>query len=880
MTPSRLQLEAAERDRFARSKRQQQQQRQQGEDGDAFLSRAENKEEVDRVSGAEADTDADTDGAEEPRVVVETREETSSVDAALPGGVVVDAALPGGVVIDAALPEDVVIDAALPAGVVVDAAGDDGLSLSPPGSRLFVVDAGSGSPFVVDAGTPEEVEVDVSVDTDVVDVGRQDTESISDGEADEISLPEVSAGDASVATEGGADADATEVQPKEEVEIITGAGASPSVGEEERPSPFSPPREGGSSRGTESETLVDQSTAACSECSAGVDNGGQEQQPPMPEKEASMVMKLIREREAAAAVAAAAAVSAAKIRVVLTVPAAASKAPAATKARASVKANATKQLESAALKSPGLAAALQRTAEGRAWGRKATADTKPDAVATDAALGEVKKPVSPSLAAARTRGLPSRTAWNGGNVDRVGSASLTASDAFAATRSSKDIGTEINHQGAHGTAARGKPTVVIASDEAMPAEKIVSPSLAAARMRGVSIRNALVFNDIGATSFSSASELSHSRKSSFDSGGHGWDSRRSSYDSGGRARGVARKEPPVNAAPLKIAVGAKPDVLDAHESVISAGEESGGKVVSPSLAAARSRRLLDRSAWSGSAGESSISSRPDASADRRLGHENAAHTNGRKPYDRASVKFAAAAPAPVASFVTNFIPSFNKSVTKKEDEVENAKSETKKDSSVCSAYFRALENSNSNNSTSISATTTTTTTNTATKGPAHRRDPVWKNKHSSPAKRKEDAGKSRTPGVADDYVRAAASAATGVTRGDSNPTPAGGRSLSPASAPGAGGAAATGATARALRSDAAAVGVQAMSKKLFGSSGPWLPRGADGFDGGGESGAVKKNTPPEPAGGLIGGPWDEEKVRSWQRHWRWQFLPLYPFYLH
>ena len=323
--------------------------------------------------------------------------------------------------------------------------------------------------------------------------------------------------------------------------------------------------------------------------------------------------------------------------------------------------------------------------------------------------------------------------------------------------------------------------MVIASDEAMPDEKIVSPSLAAVRMRGVSIRSALVFNDIGATSYSSASELSHSRKSSFDSGGHGWDSRRSSYDSGGRARGVARKEPPVNAAPLKIAVGAKPDVLDAHDSVITAGEESGGKVVSPSLATARSRRLLDRSAWSGSAGESSLSSRPDASANRRLSHENAAHTNGRKSYD---------------SFATNFIPSFKKSVTKKEDEVENARSETKKDSSVFSAYVRALENSNRNNSKSISATTTTTTTSTATKGPVHRRNPVWKNKHSSPVKRKEDAGKSRTPGVADDYVRAAASAATGVTRGDSSPTPAGERSLSPASAPGAGGAATTGAQPR------------------------------------------------------------------------------------
>ena len=272
-------------------------------------------------------------------------------------------------------------------------------------------------------------------------------------------------------------------------------------GKEERPSPFSSPREGWSSRGTESETLVARSTAACSECSAGVDNGGQEQQLPTSEKEAV--------REAAAAAAAAEAVSTAK-------------------ARAMAKVNATKQLESAALKSPGLAAALQWTAEGRAWDRKAASDTKPDAVVTDAALGEVKKPVSPSLAAARTRGLPSRTAWSGGNVDRVGSASLTASDAFAATRSIKDIGTRVgerNRQGAHGTAARGKPAVVIASDEARPAEKIVSPSLAAARMRGASVRSALVFNDIGATLFSSASELSHSRKSSFDSGGHGWDSR-------------------------------------------------------------------------------------------------------------------------------------------------------------------------------------------------------------------------------------------------------------------------------------------------------------------------------------------------------------------
>ena len=142
-----------------------------------------------------------------------------------------------------------------------------------------------------------------------------------------------------------------------------------------------------------------------------------------------------------------------------------------------------------------------------------------------------------------------------------------------------------------------------------------------------------------------------------------------------------------------------------------------------------------------------------------------------------------------------------------------------------------------------------------------------------------DAGKSRTPGVADNYVRAAASAATGVTRGDSSPTPAGGGSLSPTSAPGARGAAATGATVRPLTSDAAAVGVQTMSKKLFRPSGAGLPRGAGGFDGGGESKAVKKNTPPEPAGGLIGGSWDEEKVRSWQRHRRWHFLPLYPFYL-
>ena len=98
-----------------------------------------------------------------------------------------------------------------------------------------------------------------------------------------------------------------------------------------------------------------------------------------------MVMKLIREREAAAAAAAAtaaaAAVSAAKVPVVLTVPAAALKAPATTKARATAKANATKQLESAPLKSPGLAAALQRTSKGRAWGRKAAADTKESEVA-------------------------------------------------------------------------------------------------------------------------------------------------------------------------------------------------------------------------------------------------------------------------------------------------------------------------------------------------------------------------------------------------------------------------------------------------------------------------------------------------------------------
>ncbi|CAN0416625.1 unnamed protein product [Ascophyllum nodosum] len=56
-----------------------------------------------------------------------------------------------------------------------------------------------------------------------------------------------------------------------------------------------------------------------------------------------------------------------------------------------------------------------------------------------------------------------------------------------------------------------------------------------------------------------------------------------------------------------------------------------------------------------------------------------------------------------------------------------------------------------------------------------------------------------------------------------------------------------------------------MSKKLFGPSGPGLPRGAGWFGGGGESGAVKKNTPPEPAGGLIGGPWDEEKILKWVR---------------
>ena len=191
-----------------------------------------------------------------------------------------------------------------PSRLQLEAAGDGGLSLSPPRSQLFVADAGIGSPFVVDAGTPEEV-------------------------------------DASVATEG-ADDDAAEARVKREVEIITGAGASPSVGKEERPSPFSSPREGWSSRRTESETLVDRSTAACSECSAGVDNGGQEQQLPTPEKEA------VREAAAAAAAATAAeAVSTAKTGT-------------------TAKVNATKQLESDALKSPGLAAALQWTAEGRA----------------------------------------------------------------------------------------------------------------------------------------------------------------------------------------------------------------------------------------------------------------------------------------------------------------------------------------------------------------------------------------------------------------------------------------------------------------------------------------------------------------------------------
>ena len=58
------------------------------------------------------------------------------------------------------------------------------------------------------------------------------------------------------------------------------------------------------------------------------------------------------------------------------------------------------------------------------------------------------------------------------------------------------------------------------------------------------------------------------------------------------------------------------------------------------------------------------------------------------------------------------------------------------------------------------------------------------------------------------------------------------------------------------------------------------PDVVDAYDSVITAGSVKKNTPPESAGGLIGGPWDEEKVRSWQRHWRWHCLPLYPFYLH
>lgn len=651
------------------------------------------------------------------------------------------------------------------------------------------------------------------------------------GVVDSISASNASYGDSSAVS-------------KSENETVA---VSPSSGEELRISsaPFA-----GSSQAAESRYLMG--------------NGGSDNEQRTLDKKASLVMQRIQEREAAAAKAAQALAAAkvtsagkvvlpakpvhsGKVAVIGSVPLVkdlAEKLPPAQKSpKASEMVIAVQT--SAAVVSPSLAALRQRKKlQGLTW------DVKESGKAPGA-----DKALSPSLIAARKRGLPDKSIWigrasNGSARTGSGATVTVAPKASTGRRSSKDVGRRVEEEippsAERVMVDRERPpvsSIVIAPQKAAQAEKAVSPSLMAARVRGIPAKGAI--GDIGAISFSSASDASPIGNSSFDNKGQALGSR-------GESGSDAFDD--VTTAPIALSSG------------------KGGHTMSPSLAAAHSRGLSDNIDWGPAVSRHSTSTAVDAVADKRSAFVN-------RPQTRASG--------------SKELPRDKHPPKKAEltaDKVPEGPEKTK-ELSATAKYERALTSINNgrddnhvdHRSDSCSSSTASEATKTDDKNwPARRHDPSNKEQNASPPPKQQGRqrwqpsptgrnGKGSLTKLKPEDVAAAASTReispsfSGTTaRKGLSPTPSGGKSLSPTPSPGAGGAAAQVASQTCIRapksdiSDAGGVSVKELRSKLFGSGG--IGGGFDETnDGLGLTRTVKPG-PREPARGPIGGPWDEEKV--------------------
>lgn len=868
-----MEVEEAERERFVKSKQQQVKQLENDEPDEqggtdeicaSETETAENNRKKEREDGWEAgDAVAvvEKDDSEEmPELVTPSSMPNEVVTpSAIPNEVVTLSAIPNEVVTPSAMPNEVVTPSAMPHEVVTPSAMPNEVEEEPS-------ESGSVGPLHDSPVADRSSKGDSSMDID--SIGDEKPRALSDDGA--VSPPNSAnnkedINDKAVCVDVGASGETLGV-----VDSISASGASNvdssavDKGEDEAAA-VSP--SGGEELRISSAPFAEMSQAA--ESGDLVGNGGSDSEQRTLDKKASFVMQLIQEREAAAAKAAQAlaavkATSAGKVvppvkpvpsgKVAVFGPVPVAKAleekspPSPKSPRASVVV--TSQQRGAAVVSPSLAALRERKkVESNAWVVNAL-----DEDSTMTKAPEADKTLSPSLIAARKRGLPDRSLWSGqvnnGSAGSGGSGATVpvAPEASTGRRSSKDVGRRVEEKKPRSAGTRSPVSAVaIAPQKAAQAEKAVSPSLAAARMRGIPAKGAWAIGGIGAISFSSASDASPIGNSSFDSQGQALGS-----------RGEPRSD------------ASRVDKKAADDVTIASNFGRGGKIMSPSLAAARSRGLSDRNNWVASG--NSTSTAVDTVANKRSSFVNGSQTrvSGSKESPRGRHP--------------------PKKAVSTADKGSEGPEETK-ELSAAAKYVRALASinngrhdnhadhrSNGNSSTSSGATKTDDK-----KRPARPRDPSHRKQNASPPpKHKERRRRQQSPtgrngkgsptepkrgGVAAAYTRAISSSSSGTTSRTLSPTPSGGKSLDPTPSPGAGGAAAEVATIRAPKSDipdAGGVNVKEMRSKLFGLGGGIAGGGIGGGyndigDGLGPPRTTKAG-PPEPARGPIGGPWDEEKV--------------------
>lgn len=333
---------------------------------------------------------------------------------------------------------------------------------------------------------------------------------------------------------------------------------------------------------------------------------------------------------------------------------------------------------------------------------------------------------------------------------------------------------------------------------------------------------------------------------------------------------------------------------------VKASTTATATALSPGMAAARTRKQVDKSAWSGGAsgggGASAVAkasspSASDFSVSRQSSHDQPSR---QRTHDTASAtpvqgqpatgsvqgmaaRFSATAPMPVTSNNSNNNGgSEDKSLRRVASMLQDQKQQPQQPSqvntkSIAARYARAASASNSSTST------------TSTGGKTGK----FSNNNSSKAS-------GATTGSS--ASRQAAAARPGGGGVDVNPADAGGSSVSPVSTPGAGGAAATGSAAR-KQEITTSTSVKAISGKLFAASNGSAtaaarpPSGtansrakAGGLratsgvrsstcvkvpirgSGVGKAAAAAASVQPSAAvlaRGPIGGPWDEEEVRRY-----------------